>query len=90
VLSALLPEAGKKLKSGSVFGAGRVISGITEELGFTIVIADICNYVGENNTERHPAIKKQTKKIGMNAYATSNDTKILSLLYLEDFSNSAI
>jgi len=89
-LSALLPEASKKLKSSSVQAKGRVIPGIEEELGFVIVICDICNYVGEDNPERHPALKKETKKVGLNSYPTLKGEKIVTLIYLEDFMNSLI
>lgn len=71
-------------------GKARVIPGVTEELGFTVVLVDICNYVGENSAERHPVFKKETKKVGINVLAGANDKKVASLIYLEDFVNSLI
>ena len=86
----MLVDAEKKLKSSNVLGRGRVITNITEELGFTVVITDICNYVGSSQSERHPVLKKETKKIGINAYTFKNNEKVATIIYLEDFTNALI
>lgn len=86
----LMKDAEKKLNSNSVQGKGRVTTGVSEELGFTIVITDICNYVGLNLTERHPCLKRETKKVGINALTFKNQERVVSLIYLEDFTNALI
>jgi hypothetical protein len=84
-------DAGTKLKSSSVTGKARVATIITEELGFAVVLADICNYVGEGKPERHPCLKRETKKVGINSFVfQGNDDKVASLIFLEDFANSLI
>ena len=86
----MLPEAQKKLKAESVKGTGRCINNITDQLGFTVVLCDICNWVGADKPSRHPALAKGTKKIGMNSHPVSKAESVLTLFFMEDFSNAAV
>jgi hypothetical protein len=90
VLSNLIPEAQKKLKADSVRGVGRCVQGITDELGFTVVVCDICNWVGDKNSERHASISKATKKMGLHCNPLNDTDKIATSIYLEDFGNALI
>ena len=66
------------------------MSGIDKELGFTILICDICNWVGDEKPERHPALNQHTKKIGLSVYPLGDDTQVVSAYYMNDYANQMI
>ncbi len=66
------------------------MSGVTKELGFTILVCDICNWVGDEKPDRHPALNQFTKKVGLSAYPLADESQIVSLYYMDDYANQMI
>ncbi len=50
------------------------------------MICDICNWTGASKSDRHPLLRKETKKIGLKEQVRGNE-RVVSLIYLDAFSN---
>ena len=88
-IEELQTQAGKQLKSDSVRCTPDVIQGITEELGFTVIACDLCNWAGAGKSDRHPILRKETKKVGLKELVQGNE-RVVSFIYLDDYSHSLI
>ena len=53
------------------------------------MMCDICNWTGENKSDRHPLLRKESKKIALKEQIQGNE-RVVSLIYLDDYSNSLV
>ena len=74
----------------TVRGDGRIITGINDETGALVILADICEWVGAKKSGLPPYLERINKKVGLTCYPITEKNQACIIILIEDFTNSMI
>mmetsp|Transcript_23650 Transcript_23650/g.21014 ORF Transcript_23650/g.21014 Transcript_23650/m.21014 type:complete len:216 (+) Transcript_23650:14-661(+) len=74
----------------TVKGDGRIITGINEETGALVILADICEWIGSKKSGVPPYLERINKKVGIHCYPITEENQACVMVFIEDFTNSMI